>query len=169
MLYTSAEANKLLKKLAEEKQLIEKDEDLKSTFNAATTEDPEKLRPAYSYEDTTTALDEINTKIRKIKHAINVFNTVTEVPEFGMTIDQVLIYLPQLSRRIAILRQMSTRMSKMRASSIFGAKTGIIDYTYINYDLIKVKKDYQELIALQAKIQTALDVVNSTEKMEIDI
>lgn len=169
MLYTSAEANKLLNKLAEDKRLIEKDEDLKSTFNAATTEDPEKLRPAYSYEDTTTALDEINAKIRKIKHAINIFNTVTEVPEFGMTIDQVLIYLPQLSNRIATLRQMSSRMSKMRAPSTFGGKTGIIDYTYVNYDLIKVKKDYQELIALQAKIQTALDVVNSTEKMEINI
>ena len=169
MLYTSAEANKLLNKLAEEKRLIEKDEDLKSTFNAATTEDPEKLRPDYSYGKTTGALEEINAKIRKIKHAINIFNTVTEIPEFGMTIDQVLIYLPQLSKRIATLRQMSSRMSKMRAPSTFGGKTGIIDYTYVNYDLIKVKKDYQELIALQAKIQTALDVVNSTEKMEIDI
>ena len=132
---------------------------------------PEKMEKKQRAKIVNTARYYLGAKQGSAKHhrIINIFNTVTEVPEFGMTIDQVLVYLPQLSKRIATLRQMSSRMSKMRAPLDFGGKTGIIDYTYANYDLIKVKKDYQELISLQNKIQIALDAVNSSEKMEIDI
>ena len=44
-------------------------------------------------------LADIEQKIRKLKHTINVFNTTTVIPEFGITIDEMLVYLPQLNTR----------------------------------------------------------------------
>ena len=44
-------------------------------------------------------LADIEQKIRKLKHTINVFNTMTVIPEFGITIDEMLVYLPQLNTR----------------------------------------------------------------------
>ena len=37
-------------------------------------------------------------EIRKLKHALNVFNASNKVPGFEMTVDEMLVYLPQLSR-----------------------------------------------------------------------
>lgn len=52
MQYTSAQANKLLKKLNEEHERLLSLERAGKVFIAATTEDKESARPEYSYEDT---------------------------------------------------------------------------------------------------------------------
>lgn len=169
MKYTSSEAAKLIRRLQQDKVLLEREETAKSIFKAATIENPEDLRPEYSYEDTAKASEELDTKIRKIKHAINVFNTVTEVPGTGMTIDQVLVYLPQLAQRARILNGMSSRLPKRRAEGFEVTNKNVIDYVYTNYDVDKAKEDYNKIQDEIAKIQTALDLVNSQETLEIDI
>lgn len=68
---TSAEAAKILKKLNEELSSVMRKEEQSKDFLAAMGEDPETVRPKYDYEDTSKKIDEIETKIRLLKHSIN--------------------------------------------------------------------------------------------------
>ena len=169
MKYTSAEANKLLKQLMQDHFAVTNIERQSSTFLAATGENPDSVKPEYDYKKTQETLRELSAKIRKIKHAINMFNTTTVVPGFDMTIDEMLVYLPQLSERVNTLNSMSNTLPKVR-ERIFGQGTNAtIDYRYANYDISAVKKDYEELRSLLSKAQTALDLLNSSVTFEIEL
>lgn len=165
-LYTSAEAAKLLRKLNEEKSSLEAQESQSSTFKAAINENTDDARPDYDYKQTQKAIDELDSKIRTVKHAINRFNTTHEVPGFNMTVDAMLIYIPQLTRKKAKLSQMKDRLPKSRD---YIRVAGIIEYSYTNYDIEAVKRDYDAVSDELARAQTALDVLNNSEKFEIDI
>lgn len=167
MQYTSAQANKLIKQLEEEKALLLLKESDVSTFTAATVENIEEARPAYDYAQTLAEIEAVNRKIRKIKHAINVFNSTTLVEGFDMTIDELLVYLPQLNERVATLRPMASAQPKTRKETHPGGS--IIEYIYANYDVEQARKDFTALIELKNRAQTALDLTNSTKTMEIDI
>lgn len=166
MKMTSAQAAKLLRQLNDEYSNISMDERNAKEFNAAVGEDIEELRPAYDYAETQRRLAELDDKIRKLRHTINIFNTTTEVPGFGMTIDEVLVYIPQLSGRRSKLYRMMSVLPKRRNDREY---KNIIDYIYANYDIAQVKADYDKTSETLAKVQTALDLVNSTETMEVEL
>ena len=166
MLCTSAEAAKILRKLNDQKSSLEANESQSSTFRAAISEDVESVRPSYDYAQTQADIDAIESRIRKVKHAINAFNLNHEVPGFGMTIDQMLVYIPQLTRKKAKLSNMKDRLPKTRE---YIRVAGIIEYSYANYDVGAVAKDYDAVSDELARAQTALDVVNNSVKFEIDI
>ena len=71
---TSAEANKLLRKLNDERTALLDKEMQNRVFVAATVENLEDARPAYSYAETQEKLAALDEQIRKLKHAINRFN-----------------------------------------------------------------------------------------------
>lgn len=137
-------------------------------FTAAVDEDLESARPVYDYVKTQEEQNAIEAKIRKVKHAINCFNTVTMVPGFDMTVDEMLVYIPQLSERKRKLTEMASFLPKERASKGYQA-TKIIEYTYTNYETHKAAEDLAAVTDELAKAQTALDVVNNREQMDIDI
>ena len=166
MLYTSAEAAKLLRSLNDKKSSLESQESQSSTFRAAITEDVESARPDYDYAKTQQELSTIDSQIRKVKHAINTFNLTHEVPGFGLTVDQMLVYIPQLTSQKAKLYNMKNRLPKTRE---YIRVAGIIEYSYANYDVEAVKRDYEAVSEELAKAQTALDVLNNSVKFEIDI
>ncbi len=141
-------------------------EDRSSVFHAAVGEDVESIRPAYDYAKARRNVEELEAKIRAVKHAINRFNVEHEVPGFGMTIDQMLVYIPQLTRRKKKLQEMQGRLPKQREPG-YGAN--IIDYSYANYDIETARTDYARVSDELARAQTALDVANNQEKMEIDL
>ena len=165
---TSAEAAKILRQLNEDYSALLRMESQSMDFVAALNEDVESVRPEYNYAETQKKLGELEGKIRKVKHAINVFNTTHAIPEFDMTIDQMLIYLPQLSQRKDKLYMMKNRLPKVREKSSYSG-SNIIDYRIVNYDIKAAEADYNEIAALLSKAQTALDVINNTETMDIDI
>ena len=99
MKYTSSEANKLLRRLNEERDAVLVKEQKSSTFLAAMGEDPESVRPKYDYTVVQNMVAELDLKIRTVKHAINQFNLPQTVPGFDMTVDQMLVYIPQLTAR----------------------------------------------------------------------
>ncbi len=171
MKYTSAQAFKLLKKLHDEQRILIAEESASSVFLAAMGEDVEELRPVYDYEQTQARLADLDAKIRKVKHAINLFNCTTTV--MGMTIDEVLVYLPQLNERCAKLRRMMQRREKQRTGSTYrsfgDSKSNILDYEYTNYDIKKTAADYTKVSDEIATLQTALDLANSTREIEIDL
>jgi len=169
MEYTSSEANKLLKKLNSDYQTVKYCENNSKTFLAATGEDPESLRPAYDYKKTQAELKDLARKIRTVKHAINLFNVTTVVDGFDMTIDELLVMLPQLNSRVNTLDAMRTTIPKVRESSYGSGTNATIDYRYINYDIDEVAADYNEAYELLSKAQIALDILNNTVKFEINI
>ena len=166
MQYTSSEANKLLKKLNEELETLKRLEGMSTTFTAASTENKEDLRPDYNYSEYQDKLASIEDKIRVVKHAINTFNVNTVVQKFNMTIDQILVYIPQLTARKNKLLRMKGRLPVQRNSR---GMSNIIEYEYINYDQTKVNEDFDKVTNLLSEVQIALDTVNNTEKMEIPI
>lgn len=169
MLVTSAKAAKMLRQLNDELRTLQLREGKTSTFVAAIQEDIESVRPAYNFKEMREAQAEVERKIRKLKHALNVFNTTTVVPDFDMTIDEMLIFLPQLNKQCSILGGMRDAMPKVRVNSGYSGNSAILDYKYTNYDIEDANKRYIELSDTLAKAQTALDLVNSTVEFEIDI
>ena len=166
---TSAEASKMLKKLLEEKSILLANERQSCVFNASLGEDIESVRPAYNYEETQKALEALNRKIRILKHSINCFNASQAVGDTGMTIDQVLVYIPQLTEMRNRLYDMQDRLPKQRASVGGIGSNTVIDYRYTNYSVETAKEDYTRVSDELRAIQTALDVVNTTIKMEFEL
>ena len=168
MRVTSSQAAKLLRQLNDELRALQLKEANSCSFVAAIQEDVESVRPAYNFKEMRDAQAEVECKIRKVKHAINVLNTTTIIPDFNITIDEMLVYLPQLNRQCEVLSKMRDAMPKVRVSSGYSSGN-IIDYKYANYDIEEVGRYYAELSDTLAKAQTVLDLVNSTVEFEIDI
>jgi len=167
MVYTCAEAAKVLRKLNEDLKVLRAKEVKGYRFTAAVDEDIESARPVYNYMETQEEQRRIEAGIRKVKHAINCFNISTVIPEFGMTVDEMLVYIPQLSERKKKLTEMASFLPKERVSNGY-QPTKIIEYTYTNYDLKKAAEDLTLVSDELAKAQTALDVINNTGQLEIN-
>ena len=166
MKYTSAQANKLLKKLNDEYSALLDKEQRSRDFRAAVGEDIESVRPAYDYAKTQARLEELEGTIRRLKHAINRFNTTQVVDGFGITIDEMLVYIPQLTKRKSKLLEMKSRLPKERVEEQYGRQSNIIDYTYTNYDLTAVEADYEKTSDELSRAQLALDTVNQRDSFE---
>ncbi|WP_028518248.1 hypothetical protein [Ruminococcus flavefaciens] len=166
---TSAQAAKELKRLNElHTSLIEK-EQKSAVFTAAIQEDIELARPEYSYSDMQTELQSIEKQIISLKHCINQFNLSYVIPGFDMTIDQMLVYIPQLTARKKKLERMAARLPKERVNSSFSHSSNFIEYIHSNYDVDAAKKDLAETSALLAEAQMALDLANTTVEFEVEI
>lgn len=167
MKLTSAEAAKLLRKLNEEYEAILNMEVQSKEFVASLNENIELIKPKYDFNKTQEELNILEEKIRKLKHAINMFNCQTVVIDFNMSIDQLLVYIPQLSRKKAKLLEMKNRLAIKREPSI--SRVGsIIDYNYANYDINEANKEYERVDKLLTNAQTALDVINNTNTFEFE-
>lgn len=169
MKITSAEANKLLKKLNDEYAALLNRELRSKEFNAAMGEDVESVRPEYDYGEVQTSLKLLEAKIRRVKHALNIFNTTSVVEGFDMTVDEMLIYIPQLTKRKAKLADMNSKLPKERVADTFGRSGSIIDYVYTNYDLDKVREDYEAVTDELSRAQLALDILNNSAQIEVEI
>jgi hypothetical protein len=169
MKYTSAEANKLIKKIEDRIRLAQQAENKSSVFFAASGEDAESLRPKYDFAASQAKLEELEAQLRAVKHAVNCFNVSHTLPGFkGVTVDKALVLIPQLRARIATLREMVNRLPKERVDNTF-RNTSIIDYSITNYDIEEVQKKYDELGEKLSALQLALDTLNNTETMDIDV
>lgn len=169
MKLTSSMVAKMLRQLNDEMNTLRVREENTKSFVAALSEDPESVRPEYDYAETQKQITETDAKIRKLKHALNIFNTTTVIPEFNMTIDEMLVYLPQLSRRAAKLSVMKDELPKKRENSSYShSGSSIIDYRYANYDIKQAADDYAAVSEELAKAQTALDYINSTAEFDFE-
>lgn len=161
---TSAEANKYLKKLNEERDALLRREYEAKTFIAATSEDIEAARPAYDYPMAQQTLEALSREIRCVKHAINEFNTGTRIPEFDMTIDEMLVYLPQLRMQRDKLFDMKNTLPKVRKKRQDG---NLVEYVYANYEISAAAADFERVDDLLTRAQTALDKVNNSATLKI--
>ena len=166
---TSAQAAKELRKLNDRHDALLARENKSREFVAAIQEDVEKIQPEYDYAGTQNELDRIEENIRTLKHAINVFNLSQEVPGFDMTIDQMLVYIPQLTARKKKLDYMRKKLPREREESGYGRSSNIVEYKYANYDIAAVEADYIKTADKLSEAQNALDHVNSTVEFEVEL
>ena len=151
--------------LKEELKDLEEYEKKSSSFFVNLGQDKESLRPSYDFEETQKRYLELTQEVIKLKHTLNVFNTSTIVPDFNMTVDQMLVYLPMLRERKQTLQKMKDEPMCGHSSSI--TYRGV-RYTYSNYSVKKVTEDYRRIADEYAKAHTALDLVNATGEIEVD-
>ena len=161
MKYTSAQANKRLKKLTDEYVSLREKESRSREFRAAAGENVESVRPAYDYADTQRRLAELE--------RCNLFNATHTVPGFDMTIDEMLVYIPQLTRRKNKLAAMKNRLPMERAEEQYGRRADLIDYSYANYDIAAVEADYEQVADELARAQMALDAANQQDTFELPV
>ena len=166
---TSAYANKLLKKLSEDKEFWLSRENDGCMYVAAVTEEP--VVPDYDFEEVSSHINEIDMEIVRIKHAINLAN-VTNTIKCGageLTIDAVLVRMAQLNRRKSALDMMRKQQPKVRLSSGYApaGRNAAPEYRYINYDLERVKQEYDRIDAEISEMQIALDRYNQTVEFEV--
>lgn len=166
---TSAYANKVLKKLQDDKSFWLSKERDGYLYVAAIDEEP--VIPEYDYNQISDEIKNIDRKIVKIKHAINVINSMSEI-EIGdesMTIDQILISMAQLNNRRSMLDNMRKQQEKRRVDSgFYGTRKTAPEYQYVNYSIDEVKKDYEEIDSKIAAMQIALDKFNQTFEFDVE-
>lgn len=166
---TSAYANKLLKQLNEEKEFWRKREASCCFYRAALGEEP--VIPEYDYAAVAATIEEIDAKICKIKHAINLANVTSQIPvgDKMMSVDVILVRMAQLSKRKDILDIMRKQQPKTRLDSGMYARQSVPEYEYINYDPDLIKQEYERVNREIMEIQIALDKYNQTFEIEVDI
>ncbi len=166
---TSAYANKILKRLQDDKSFWLSKERDGYVYVAAIDEEP--VIPEYDYNQISEEIENIDQKIVKIKHAINVINATSEI-EIGkekLTVDQILITMAQLNNRRSMLDIMRKKQEKKRIDSgMYSSRKSVPEYQYVNYNIDNVKKDYEIIDSKIASLQIALDKFNQTFEFEIE-
>ena len=131
-------AQKLIHSLEEErKQLVDQINKLALFVVAVSEGNPEELRPEFDFTATVDGIRSIDEKIRKIKHARNVFNTTTVLPEEKMTVDEALVLMATLNNNYGYFADLGNRQPKTRNRTQY---KGEIEYTYTNYNIIVFRK-----------------------------
>ena len=166
MQITSDGAYKLILKLENDKNVLIEKIGKVSTFVVAVSEgDPEKLRPSFDLKQSLEELHKINDTIIRIKHARNIFNIHTLIPDLKITIDEALIRMAMLTKEYNKYSAMGNRQEKERQFSLNRSQD--IEYSYTNYDIQYAKevgrKMYEEILSIQEK----LNLVNSTYTFEV--
>lgn len=167
---TSDAANKLIKKLEQEKGVLTDKISKMSTFVVAVTENYDQIKAEqeaeFNLNETISQIDEIDKKIITIRHAKSLFNN-SVVMKNGLTVGDNIIRLAILEREKGIYSGLATRQKKKRNTSL----NKDIEYTYLNYDLEDAKKKYDSVYTEISEIQEELNIVNSSVeyKFEIDI
>lgn len=168
MEFTSASANKHLRKLQDEKERLLRIEGETSTYVLYEGEEAEP--PAYDYFSTRQLIDDIDGKMLAIRHGLHEFNAKTLLPGSQLSIDEALIYLAQLSQKKSRLSALASNMPKRRLRErYFGSNSGAVEYEYSNYDVAQAEADYQLVADQIADLQLELDLVNQTEVFSVDM
>ena len=163
--FTSASANKLLKKLKDDKLMLLSQESEDCTYECFKDEEPEI--PDYDYEETSRQIRVIDDKERKIRHAIHEFNMNTTLDGTNMTIDEALILLAQMFKEHNRL----DRLRKKNPVTRVGANylKGTIEFQYANYNVKQVREDYKKLEDEIYDLQLKIDNCNQTKPFEVEL
>lgn len=167
---TSAFANKMLKQLSEEKDYWVNKESTSAVYTAAVGETP--VVPDYDYSEVSAKIEELDCKVTKIKHAINLANVTSMilVGDVEYSVDSILIRMAQLNKRKAFLDILRKNQEKSRKETdYFRGHSANPEYQYINYDLAQVKQDYENISNEIMEMQMALDKYNQTFEFEVEL
>lgn len=162
---TSDGASKLLKRLQEEYntlvQLEQRDSIvtmLQSEYQAA--KDSGKDIKDYDFAGKQSEMAVLRDRIVKLKHAINMFNTTTELPRLHMTIDQALVYMSFLSNRKKALKDLWIAPEVARSRSGYMRESSDVEVKKFSSE--EVKAAYESVCRELSQVQQALNIANTT-------
>lgn len=162
----SAAANKILKKLTEEKEFLLGEESQKKSYTVSLTENVEDaIIPEYNFIETQKKLEDLEDKILKIKHAINQFNSQTEVLP-GITVDMALIRMAMLTNRLATLKKFKAMPEISAINTSYQSASYRI---YTNFDAKEINAEYEKYTKELTDLQLALDKANMINTFKIDV
>lgn len=168
---TSAYAVKYLRSLEEDKAYWTNMEAERCTYTAAVDEEP--VIPEYDYSQVAKTIAELDNKILVVKHAINLANATAriQVGDMEYSVDSILIKMAQTTRRKTLLDGLRKNQPQTRVdnSYSYAARKGIVEYTYINYDLDLIKSEFERVSDELMALQIALDKYNQTVEFEVDV
>ena len=171
MKVTSALANKLLIQLKGEKDIYIQKEIDSNTYVVSDGE--EALIPEYDFLENNKKIEEIDIKIMKLKHAINLTNTLSKIEIEGKTysVDEILVRMAELNARMRFYDELRRKLPKERLDSrryISRNNSNAVEYKYTNYKVEDAKAEFErtqkEIIALQL----GLDKFNKTFEFEVE-
>ena len=157
-----SEVIKYIKELESKKRVLLRQESNDCTYSYQN--ETNKIVPNYNYKKTRQAVDALDTKIRKLRHALAVANCTVMVEEFDVTLGEALVMLAQYQSKCELLSEMSSRQQISQRSS-YG---GLMEVTCCNYDVEKVLKEYEELRLVIGRLQVAIDRANLTSFVEVE-
>lgn len=166
MRVNSMTANKILRKLNEKRDELLDEEYSNHKYVAIDGEEPTVQE--YDYDETRKRVNELNEKIVKIKHAINVLNTTNTISYLDneITIDGALVKMAQLSQEKERLSMLKKCQPKRRKGLSY---SGTVEYEYTTFDTARAKEDYTKVEKELTELQLALDKFNLTCEFDIDI
>ena len=167
---TSAYANKMIKRLEEDKDYWLQNENESRTYVVAVNEAP--VVPDYNYEEVAAKLADIDNKIASIRHSLNLANATARVKvgDKELSVDTILIRMAQLNNRKTSLDWMRKQLPKVRLNgNSYSVKTVAAEYRYINYDPAIVSRDYEAVTKELMELQMALDRYNQVELIDVVI
>lgn len=168
---TSAFANKMLRKLSDDKEFILSNEYSSLTYECHDDPDEKMLEhPDYNFDNVNDEIERIDAQVRAIKHSLNIFNATTELDGLGITIDEALVKMAQLNRRKDRLHYMRLKKDRVRHSH----RGSVIaddepEYTFLSYNIEDVKRKYEEVQQEIFELQNKIDYANQTLLFEIAI
>ena len=157
-----SEVIKYIKELESKKNVLLRQESNDCTYTYQ--DETSKIVPVYDYKKTRKAIDILDTKIRKLRHALAVANCTVVVDEFNVTLGEALIMLAQYQNKCQLLSSMSSRQQISQRSSY----SGKMEITCCNYDVEKVVKEYEELRLVIGRLQVAIDRANLTSYVDVE-
>ena len=131
----------------------------------------EDERPVFDLIENANEIMATTKKLIALKHAINEFNSsfYITIDDEHITIDSALVYLSVLSSEKMPLADLRFAEETVRANSRVASGTVIVEYKYRNFSANDAKKLYDEIDKKIIQIQSALNLVNVTQEIEVDI
>lgn len=167
MKITPAYASKLVRQKNEQiRQILAQEREI-STTTACVDEDVTELRQQYDFTAFQSKIEKLDREVVALKHAINVFNVTTVLPDLNYTIDAALVRMKILNDQKQRLAVMKGVQPVTRRSGGFGNKQP--EYTYRNYDASDVERAYDAVESELTSIQMALDKANLDSTITVDI
>ena len=121
MTATVTEINSLINEIKGVQFRIEKWEAIASFFRILEGEDVEEFRPKYDYEETQKNIAEINEWIRYLSSKIEEAKINTYVEDYGMTVDELVMFEDDLIKRMYTLDQiLGTDSDLLRWRGLYG-------------------------------------------------
>ena len=154
-------AMKMVKELESRKDFLIKQEGQNCLVSYR--EGEKKILNDYNYAKTRSEVQEIDTKIRKIKVALAVSNANAFIDDFKISITEGLILLAQLENQKEELEMLS--MNRQRSRRL--TANGVIEFTECLYDIEQVKKDIEEIHTKIGNLQIAIDRANLNTFIEV--
>lgn len=162
MKMTITAANREIKRLKDELAIIKEEEVCARVITHSEGEDP--IPVTYDFLATQAKIDNLNQRIMKIRHAVNVFNVSYVLPSAGMTIDAVLIHVAMLSEEKKKLQEM-LRIQEVTRKPSYSS----VEISHRNFDKTQVEDRFRRVSDELEKMWAELDLANLTEEIEVDI